>query len=95
MTNLIHADVSVSNVHPADALAEIRAEIKALQVREAFFRGKLMADGASLVGEAYEATIDHQKTMRLDQEKLAKALGDLEPFKSENVLVMVRVKKRK
>jgi hypothetical protein len=95
MTNLIHADVSLSNVHPADALAEIRAEIKALQVREAFFRSKLMADGANLVGEAYEANIDHQKTMRLDQEKLAKALGDLEPFKSENVMVMVRVKKRK
>ena len=95
MTNLIHADMSVSNVHPADALAEIRAEIKALQVREALLREKLLADRGSLIGEAYEATIDHQKTMRLDQEKLAKALGDLEPFKSESVLVMVRVKKRK
>lgn len=95
MTNLIHADVSLSNVHPADALAEIRAEIKALQVREAFFRGKLMAEDASLIGAAYQATVETHKTMRLDQEKLTKALGDLEPFKSESVLVMVRVKKRK
>ena len=95
MTNLIHADVALSNVHPADALAEIRSQIKALQVREALLREKLLADKSSLVGEAYEATIDHQKTTRLDQEKLAKAIGDLEPFKTESVLVMVRVKKRK
>ena len=95
MTNPIHVDFALSNLHPADALAEIRAEIKALQVREAFFRAKLMADGATLVGEAYEAVVEHHKTMRLDQEKLTKALGDLEKFKSENSMVMVRVKKRK
>lgn len=95
MTNLIHADVALSNVHPADALAEIRSQIKALQVKEALLREKLLADRGRLIGEAYEATIDHQKTTRLDQEKLAKALGDLEPFKTESVLVMVRVKRRK
>lgn len=95
MTNLIHADVLPSNVHPADALADIRAEIKSLQVKEAHIRAKLLIENASLIGDAYEATIEHQKTMRLDQEKLAKALGDLEPFKSESTLVMVRVKRRK
>jgi len=95
MTNPIHVDVPMSNVHPADALAEIRAEIKALQVREAFFRAKLMADDATLVGEAYEAVVETQKTMRLDQEKLRTALGDLEKFKSESSMVVVRVKKRK
>ncbi len=95
MTNLIHAENSLSNVHPADELAEIRAEIKALQVKEARMREKLLADRTDLVGDVYEATIEHQKTMRLDQEKLAKALGDLAPFKSESTLVMVRVKRRK
>lgn len=95
MTNLIHADLALSNVHPADALAEVRSEIKALQVKEAMLREKLLADRSNLVGDAYEAIVDHQKTMRLDQEKLTKALGDLAPFKSESVLVMVRVKRRK
>lgn len=95
MTNSIHADAPLSNIHPADALAEVRAEIKALQVKETFLRERLLADGASLIGEAYEASVSSQRIMKLDQEKLTKALGDLGPYKSENTLVMVRVKKRK
>jgi hypothetical protein len=95
MTNSIHADMTTSNVHPADALADIRAEIKALQVKEAHIRAKLLIENANLIGDAHEATIEHQKAMRLDQDKLTKALGNLDPYKSEHTTVMVRVKRLK
>jgi hypothetical protein len=95
MTNSIHADMTTSNVHPADALADIRAEIKALQVKENLLREALLKDGASLKGNAYEASIDTQKSNRLDQDKLTKALGNLDPYKSEHTTVMVRVKRLK
>ncbi len=42
MTNSIHAEITTSNVHPADALADIRAEIKALQVKENLLREALL-----------------------------------------------------
>jgi hypothetical protein len=95
MTNPIYGNESLSNVHPVDALADVRAEIKALQARESFLRDKLISGGASLVGQSHEASITNHSVMRLDTQKLEKALGDLTPYKSENTLVMVRVKRLK
>ena len=92
MTNFIHDTASISNIHPADALADIRAEIRSLQIKEGFLRGKILDSDGCLKGDFYEASVTRQKVMKLDQEKLEKALGDLTPYKTENEMVIVRVK---
>lgn len=45
------------NRHPADELADVRADIKQLKAREDELRQVLIADNASLVGAEWEADI--------------------------------------
>jgi hypothetical protein len=94
MTNHISRAVEGRNAHPADELADIRAEIKYLQFREALLREHLLKHPKDRIGEAYEAVIDEQSTKRLDREKLEAALGNLDEFKSDTTCNVVRVKKR-
>ena len=94
MTKHISRAIEARNVHPADELADIRAEIKALQFREAMLREHLLAHPEDRTGAAYEAVIDEQSTKRLDREKLEAALGNLDEFKSDTTCNVVRVKKR-
>jgi hypothetical protein len=54
------------NRHAADLLADVRAEIKQLQIREAELRNELLADGADRHGVQWEAVIKDRKQERLD-----------------------------
>jgi hypothetical protein len=83
------------NVHPADALAELRAEIKALQIKEQFYRGILASPGADLMGEHYTALVESKPIQKLDEEKLKQALGDLKPYRTGKETIFVRVVKRR
>jgi hypothetical protein len=50
-------DVLLRNRHPADELADVRAEIKRLQLREAELRNILLAEGADRTGIQYKAVV--------------------------------------
>lgn len=95
MTDNLPTTSAGHNVHPADALAELRAEIKALQIKEQFYRGLLASPGASTIGSHYEAQVEDRQIMKLDEEKLKEALGDLGPYKTAKISTFVTVKKRR
>ncbi len=60
----------MTNRHSVDQLADVRAQIKALQVREAELRDALlhMADacGPKIAGDEWEAEVKETQTTRLD-----------------------------
>ena len=70
------------NVHPADALAEIREQIKTLTARADELRDKLLADGADLKGDQYTATITPGVRETLDRKAIEEAFGEkaIAPF---------------
>jgi hypothetical protein len=45
----------ITNIHPADELHAVRAQIKALEDREAELRIKLLSGECDLAGDAYTA----------------------------------------
>lgn len=92
MTNPIHNDNGLSNIHPADALADVRAEIKALRVKEDYLRAKIIAKDETIVGDFHTATIVKRSSVKLDEKKLKDALGDLTPYQTEKVQTYVYLK---
>jgi hypothetical protein len=87
----------VRNRHPADELADVRAEIKQLEVREAELRNTLItADRASRIGVQFEAVIWDWNPRQLDAEALAEHFGTdaLAPFYRKVARKIVKLKQR-
>src|SRR4051812_12808611 len=63
------------NRHPVDELADVRAEIKTLQAREAELRAVLLADGADLSGSEHYARVTVSERETLDAKAITEALG--------------------
>src|SRR4029077_15998416 len=55
-----------TNRHPVDELADVRAERRRLEEREAELRNILLAHGADLDGDDYQARILHRHYPRLN-----------------------------
>jgi hypothetical protein len=70
------------NRHPADALADVRAEIKQLQIQEAELRNELLADGADRHGVQWEAVIQGRSQDRINAKAAIAHFGKdaLRPF---------------
>jgi hypothetical protein len=74
---------SEANRHPADELADVRAEIKRLKAREAELRALLLRAGdvADLAGDEWRATMRSAWSTRLDLPAALARLGKaLLPF---------------
>lgn len=71
-----------TNVHPADRLAELRAEIKYLQEQADAARDELLADGADLIGYQNTANIQVQTRENIDRKALEDTYGAefIKPF---------------
>ena len=65
----------MSNRHPVDKLADIRAEIKRLQEEETWLRHELEQPGADLHGDEYEAHVELKSSSRLDRKKFEERYG--------------------
>jgi hypothetical protein len=64
------------NRHPADVLADVRAEIKRLQAREHELREILLMPNADLAGDEYSAAVREYKTRQaLGYHQLVERLG--------------------
>ena len=85
-----------SNRHPADALADVRAEIKMLETREEKLRQQLIA-GDDRVGVDWQATVLSRTHERLDVDALLKHFGReaLVPFFKSVSFAQVYLKRRK
>ena len=84
------------NRHPADLLADTRAEIKALQKREDDLRRQLVESG-DLTGAEWKAQIVNRTQKRLDCDALIKHFGKtaLQPFFKTLEFDQVYLKRRK
>jgi hypothetical protein len=85
-----------TNTHPADELYDVRAQIKALEDREAELRAKLLSGECGLDGGAYIAWIVEQEQARFDGTAARQALGDdvLAPFTITRRVRQVRLAAR-
>jgi hypothetical protein len=85
------------NRHPADELAELRAEIKTLQTREQELREMLIAaDPAERIGMAYKATITTTMRTWYDLQALKERFGNaLEPCRKSVTANVVKIHRRK
>jgi hypothetical protein len=81
------------NRHPADELADVRAELKALQAREAELRAVLLKEGADREGVGYVAQAFTHKQARLDVGAVKEHFGAavLEPFMVAQEVRQVRL----
>jgi hypothetical protein len=81
------------NHHPADELADVRAEIKQLQIREAELRSELLADGADRCGVQWEAVIKDYSQDRINAKAAIAHFGReaLRPFMKQVKATEVRL----
>ena len=70
------------NIHPADQLSAVREEIKILTKQADALRDKLLANGASLIGDQYTASIVPSVRETLDRKAITEAFGEkaIAPF---------------
>ncbi len=86
--------IGARNRHPVDELADVRAEIKKLEAREAELKVILTSDGCNLDGDEFEATVSHVASERIDTAAIRKHFGDdgIKPFLKRSETVTVRIK---
>jgi hypothetical protein len=90
-----HVADLVTNRHPVDQLADVRAEIKVLREREELLRNEVLENKVGLVGDEYEATLSQSIIERVDVALMKRELGMrfLQPFLREQVVNTVRTKR--
>lgn len=81
-----------SNLPPPDELAQVREQIKALQVREAELRHRLITTPSERTGAAWLATIKNVTQSRTDLKELRANHPDLVaefsfPFETQTVVL--------
>jgi hypothetical protein len=86
-----------TNRHPADELADIRAQIVCLKARENELRHALLSDGVNLRGDEWRATVRLQSRECLDVAAVKQYFGEetLKPFLSVSTVPTVRLYKVK
>jgi hypothetical protein len=84
------------NRHPADRLADVRSEIKRLEVEEAKLRAYLLEHPQDRTGEEHVAIIGSQSRRRVDLKCLADEVGAsiLQRFTSFRSALIVRLQQR-
>jgi hypothetical protein len=82
------------NRHPADALADVRAEIKQLQIQEAELRNELLQADADRRGLEWEAWVWNCNQERLNIKAVKEHFGDaIKPFLRPSKIQNVRLRR--
>jgi hypothetical protein len=63
-----------TNRHPVDELADVREQIRRLQMRERELRDCIM-EGSSFIGDEYRAELHMQRRETLDTKEMKRQLG--------------------
>jgi hypothetical protein len=71
----VEQSARLANRHPVDQLADVRAEIKELEKREAALRGQLLAEGADLSGGEHYGRVVTSTRNQLDRAMLERVIG--------------------
>jgi hypothetical protein len=85
------------NRHPADQLADVRAEIKALETREQQLRGQLLATAHDRIGDEWVAEVQNCEQRRLDAQACIRRFGTaaLAPYFSITRFPVVKLRPRR
>ena len=85
-----------TNVHPADALAELRQQKAEIERQIDALRDKLLADGADLEGDEYKAVVVPCVRETLDRKAITEAYGEkaVRPFIKTTAFSTVKVEKK-
>jgi hypothetical protein len=86
------------NRHPADALADVREEIRQLEEREQVLRLELLRrGGGDRIGDEWEAQVRHFEQQRLDTAAVIRHFGRnaLREFFKNSVFDAIYLKKRR
>ena len=86
----------MSNRHPVDELADVRAEVRRLKAREDEPRELILSGRCDPVGDQHEATVREAEAERIDTAALKRELGfeRLRPFMRQSVVRTVLVAER-
>jgi hypothetical protein len=87
----------IGNRHPADELADTRAEIRRLEEREQELRTYLLEHPHDRIGAEFTVTIGEKRRRHVDLQALASEIGHslLQRFTSFICVVEVRLRQRK
>lgn len=83
------------NMHPADAFAEIRAELSKLKKVDDLLRQKMIDNPDLRKSETVEVDVEVKRLKRLDREKVARVVSSLTSVMSSYEVTYVKVKKSK
>jgi hypothetical protein len=88
--------MTIRNIHPADELADTRAQLRELKEHEAELRAELLGlKGEDLLGETFAAVQCVQVRESLDIAAAKKHLGKaLKPFLSKRSITQIRLVER-
>ncbi len=83
-----------TNRHPADRLADVRAEIKRLEAEEGSLRAYLLSHPDDCTGDENVAVVFPSSRKKIDTKALAKELGEavLRPFTQTISYEIVKLK---
>jgi hypothetical protein len=86
-----------SNRHPADELADVRAELRRLEDREQKLRAYLLEHPDDRIGAEHVASVGEQQRKRVDLKALADEIGAslLQRFTAFSTCRIVRVHARR
>jgi hypothetical protein len=85
------------NRHPADLLADTRAEIKQLEIQEAELRQHLLTNGADRRGVQWEVAVRKYDQDRIDTKALVEHFGHaaIAPFLKQVEVQALMLRRRK
>lgn len=86
----------MSNRHPVDRLADIRAELRELKEREEQLRNEILKGECELWGDEFEACIVRAEQERISLKAIRRKMGRewIREFTESNSVVTIRLKKR-
>jgi hypothetical protein len=84
------------NRHPADELADTRAEMRRLEGREEELRAYLLEHPDDRIGDEHVASVGEQQRKRIDLKALADEIGlsVLQRFTAYRAVMTVRLRQR-
>jgi len=93
MTSNLSSRYLDGNMHPADALVEVRQQMAELKKIEAELREQILSDVSSRSGQMYKAEVVLSAQRRIDPAAVAELIGDMEKVKKSFDVTFVLLKK--
>lgn len=82
------------NMHPVDAIVEVRKKIRELKAVEDELRQSIV-EGKNFVGDMFVAEVTETTQMRVSQKAIEELIGDVEKVKRPAVISSLKTRAKK